>query len=233
MTTMCLLVALLVACNGAAAPTAPPPAPSPPPVEVELAVSPPVRVVFLGDSLTAGLGLAAEEAYPAQLGRAWREAGLAVEVVNAGVSGDTTAGGVRRLDWLLGQKPAVVVVALGANDMLRGIPVEEIEANLRNIVRRSKEAGADVVLVGMRANPTLGPDYGAGFDGIYPRLAAELAVPLVPFLLEGVAGVPALNQPDGLHPTAAGQARLAGLVGPTVEPVVRARAPNPPPGGSP
>lgn len=226
------LVALLLACGGnppspaAVSPIAPaavPPSPSAAPEPVAR----PVRVVFLGDSLTAGLGLGAEDAYPAQLGRTWRAAGLAVEVVNAGVSGDTTAGGASRLDWILGQKPDVVVVALGANDMLRGLPPEEAEANLRGILGRARAAGADPVLVGMKANPTLGPDYVTRFDGLYPRLAGELGVPLVPFLLDGVAGVPGLNQADGIHPTAEGQARLAALVGAVVEPVVRARAAAP------
>ena len=208
----------MIACNPSA-PEAPPPpvATSPEPVAAR------PRVVFLGDSVTAGMGLGAEEAFPAQIARTWEAAGLFAEVVNAGVSGDTTAGGLRRLDWILSQKPEVVVVALGANDMLRGLPPEEAEANLRLLVTRAKAAGTAVVLVGMRANPTLGPDYVARFDGLYPRLAAELDVPLVPFLLEGVAGVEALNQADGIHPTAGGQAKVAAEVGAVVEPVLRAR----------
>ena len=221
---MPLLFLVLLACG--AAPVAPPTAPGRAAVPVS-APEPPapatVRVVFLGDSLTAGLGLGADDAYPAQLARSWRAAGIPVTVVNAGVSGDTTAGGVRRLDWILGQHPDVVVVALGANDMLRALPPGEAASNLRSIATRCREAGADVVLVGMRANPTLGPDYVAAFDAIYPKLAAELGLPFVPFLLEGVAGDPTLNQADGVHPTTAGQGRLAAQVGPVVEPVVRAR----------
>lgn len=227
-----MLLALLLAC-GSSAPTAvAPSSPAPPAAVPPAAASAPaapapaaaaVRVVFLGDSLTAGLGLGAEDAYPARLGRAWTAAGLPVEVVNAGVSGDTTAGGLRRLDWLLAQHPDLLVVALGANDMLRGLPVEEVEANLRQILARGRAAGADVALLGMRANPTLGPDYVTRFDAVYPRLAEELGVPLLPFLLDGVAGVAALNQADGIHPTAEGQAKLEALVAPLLTPVVRAR----------
>lgn len=182
------------------------------------------RIVFLGDSLTAGLGLALDDAFPARLGRALAAQGLPATVVNAGVSGDTSAGGLRRLDWLLGQKPDILVLALGANDMLRGLPPEECAANLRAIVDKARAAGAEVLLLGMRANPTLGPDYVAAFDGIYPSLAAPPSVTLVPFLLEGVAGVPALNQADGIHPTADGHARITDLVLPALAPLVRARS---------
>lgn len=182
-----------------------------------------LRVVFLGDSLTAGLGLGEAEAFPALLGERFGRAGLPVKVVNAGVSGDTTAGGLRRVEWVLGQKPDVVVVGLGGNDMLRGLPPEDTEANLRGILVRCRDAGAATVLLGMRANPTLGPDYAARFDPLYERLATELKVPLVPFLLEGVAGVAELNQADGIHPTAEGHRRVAELVAPTLEAVVRER----------
>ncbi len=173
-------------------------------------------VVFLGDSLTAGLGLDQAQAYPALVGERLAAAGDPVRVVNAGVSGDTTAGGLRRLDWLLRQHPAVVVVCLGANDGLRGAPTEEIEANLRAIVRRAQAAGARVLLLGMRIPPNYGPDYAGRFQAIYPDLARELGVPLVPFLLAGVGGDPALNQADGIHPTARGQEILADNVLPYV-----------------
>jgi acyl-CoA thioesterase-1 len=214
-----------------------PPAPPPPPVAAPAPVPRGPKVVFLGDSLTAGLGLPADQAFPALVGAALAAEGHPVQVVNAGVSGDTTAGGVRRLDWLLGQHPDVVVVGLGGNDMLRGQPPEEVARNLRDLVVRSRDAGAAVLLLGMRANPTLGPDYAAAFDAVYPALAAELSVPLVPFLLEGVVGDPALVQPDGLHPTAEGHARLADLVRPALAPLVTAAgaapagapAPLPPP----
>jgi len=177
-------------------------------------------VVFLGDSLTAGLGLDQDQAYPAVVGERLVRAGDQVRVQNAGVSGDTTAGGLRRLDWLLRQHPAVMVVCLGANDGLRGTPIEEVEANLSAIVRRSQAAGARVLLLGMRIPPNYGPDYAGRFQAIYPRLARELGVPLVPFLLAGVGGDPALNQADGIHPTARGQEIVADNVLPYLRRVV-------------
>jgi acyl-CoA thioesterase-1 len=145
--------------------------------------------------------------------------------VNAGVSGDTSAGGLRRLAWLLKQKPDVVVVELGANDGLRGQPLAGVEANLRDIVARSRAAGARVLLVGLRVPPSLGGDYARDFAAIYPRLARELDVPLVPFLLEGVAGDPDLNLPDGIHPNAEGQRRVAELMLPHLEIIVRQAGP--------
>lgn len=222
------LLLLLAACDGPADPApaapaadAPAPAAPAPAAPAPAPAADALRVVFLGDSLTAGLGLAADDAFPARLGRDLAAAGLPVTVVNAGVSGDTTAGGLRRVDWVLQQAPAVVVVGLGGNDMLRGLPPAETRANLRGIVTRAQAAGAAVLLLGMRANPSLGADYVAAFDPLYPELAAELGVPLVPFLLEGVAGDPALNQADGIHPTAAGQARVAEHVRPALEALVR------------
>ncbi|MDP2314478.1 MAG: arylesterase, partial [Pseudomonadota bacterium] len=182
------------------------------------------RVVFLGDSLTAGMGLPVDQAFPARLGESLGARGLPAQVVNAGVSGDTSAGGLRRLDWILGQKPDILVLGLGANDMLRGLPAADCAANLRAIVEKARAAGADVLLLGMKANPTLGPEYVAAFDSIYPALAADLGVGLVPFFLEGVAGVQGLNQADGLHPTAEGQDRVAELILPALEPMVRARS---------
>lgn len=175
-----------------------------------------LRVVFLGDSLTAGYGLAEDEAYPALLEAQLREAGHAVEVVNAGRSGDTSAGGLARIDWLLRQQPDLVVVALGGNDGLRGLPVDALESNLRGILERVQAAGSRALLVGMRMAPNYGPEYTSAFDGLYPKLAAELGVPLVPFLLEGVGGEEELNQADGIHPTAAGQALLARNVWPAL-----------------
>jgi len=180
------------------------------------AVASKAKVVFLGDSLTAGLGLAEDEAYPALIERELRNEGAPVQVINAGVSGDTTAGGLSRLGWLLGQHPDVVVVALGANDGLRGLPLSEIETNLREIVRRSKAAGARVLLVGMRMPPNYGP-YADDFAALYPRLAKELDVSLVPFLLAGVGGIRGLNQADGIHPTAEGQEIVAKNVLPYLE----------------
>jgi acyl-CoA thioesterase-1 len=130
-------------------------------------------------------------------------------VVNAGVSGDTTAGGLRRLDWLLKQSPDVLVVGLGGNDGLRGLDPKSSEQNLREIVQKAKNAGAKVLLLGMLIPPNYGPEYTSQFREIYPRLAKELDVPLVPFLLEGVGGDPRLNQSDGIHPTAEGQKIVA------------------------
>lgn len=177
-------------------------------------------VVFLGDSLTAGYGLAEAEAFPALVAAKLADEGRPIRLVNAGVSGDTSSGGLARLDWLLQQKPEVLVLGLGANDALRGLPLDQLEANLREIVVRAQAAGATVVLLGMQITPNLGPDYASGFAAIYSRLAAELEVPLVPFLLDGVAADPALNQADGIHPTAEGQRRVAENVFAVLEPVV-------------
>lgn len=175
------------------------------------------RVVFLGDSLSAGYGLAEEDAFPAVVARRLAERGHPIHLVNAGVSGDTTAGGLARVDWVLRQKPAVLVVELGANDGLRGQPLAGIESNLRAIVERGKAAGARVLLTGMLIPPNYGKQYADGFAAIFPRLAQELDVPLVPFLLEGVAAEGQLNQADGIHPTAEGARRVAETVLPYVE----------------
>ncbi|HET9766532.1 MAG TPA: arylesterase [Thermoanaerobaculia bacterium] len=230
----CLLIALLLtACrNGqppASAPVSPPATtaiatkiaatPTAEPAASPVADSPRPRpvVVFLGDSLTAGLGLSAEEAWPTLLTEQLAAAGTPIRAVNAGVSGDTSAGGLRRLDWLLRQRPDVVVVELGANDGFRGQPLAGVEANLRAIVERSRAAGARVLLLGLRVPPSLGGDYASEFAALYPRLARELDVPLVPFLLEGIAGISDLNQPDGIHPNAEGQRRMAAIVRPHLE----------------
>jgi acyl-CoA thioesterase-1 len=175
------------------------------------------RIVFLGDSLTAGFGLGEEQAFPAIIGRRLTERGLQARVVNAGVSGDTSAGGLSRLEWLLRQQPNILVVGLGANDGLRGLSVKMTESNLRRILLTASEVGALPVLLGIKLPPNLGADYVSAFESIYPRLAEELDVPLVPFMLEGVAGDPDLNLPDGIHPTAAGHQRVADNVLPWVE----------------
>ena len=166
-------------------------------------------VVFLGDSLTAGLGLAEDQAYPARVAARLAARGTPVRVVNAGVSGDTSAGGLARLDWLLSQRPDIIVLGLGGNDGLRGLPLADSEKNLRDIIRRSRAAGARVLLLGMQIPPNYGPDYAGGFKAMYPRIAKDLNVPLMPFLLEGVGGIPDLNQADGIHPTAEGQEKVA------------------------
>lgn len=219
-TTLSILVLfLLAACSpGDPAIPAQAAAPVPPPAPTPAADEP--LVVFLGDSLTAGYGLGGEQAYPALVEKRLKEQGVPVHVLNAGVSGDTTAGGLSRLDWLLSQKPDVVVVGLGGNDGLRGLPLEQADRNLREIVRRSKAAGARVLLLGMQIPPNYGPEYAQGFADMYPRIAREMDVPLVPFLLEGVGGDEALNQADGIHPTAAGQEKVADLVTPYVADVL-------------
>jgi len=166
-------------------------------------------VVALGDSLTAGLGVGVEEAYPALLEARLRREGFDYRVVNAGVSGDTSAGGLRRLDWALKLKPQVLIVALGANDGLRGQPPAALRANLTQIVERARGAGARVLLAGMRVPPNYGDEYARAFAAVYASVARATGVPLAPFLLDGVAGDPRLNQADGIHPTAEGQRVIA------------------------
>jgi acyl-CoA thioesterase I len=169
-------------------------------------------IVALGDSLTAGLGVAADEAYPALLEARLRREGLNYRVVNAGVSGDTTAGARRRLDWVLRARPAIVIVALGANDGLRGLPVSAMRDNLVAIVERLRAAGARVLLAGMRLPPNYGAAYTREFADTFGDVARRTSVVFLPFLLEGVAGDPALNQSDGIHPNAAGQRAVADTV---------------------
>jgi acyl-CoA thioesterase I len=178
------------------------------------------RVVVLGDSLTAGLGLPASQAYPALLQQKIERAGLEYEVVNAGVSGDTTAGGLRRLDWILTGDVRVLVVALGANDGLRGLPVAEMRRNLTAIVSTARNRGVAVLLAGMEAPPNVGPEYTGEFRAVYRDVADRQGVPLVPFLLDGVAGESRLNQPDGIHPNAEGAERLADTVWRALEPML-------------
>jgi acyl-CoA thioesterase-1 len=184
------------------------------------------RVVFLGDSLTAGYGLAPNETYPSLLLWRMREAGLAVDVVNAGVSGDTSAGGLRRLDWSLDGPVRVLVVALGGNDGLRGLSVDELKRNLAAIIARAQARNVTVILAGMEAPPNLGREYTSAFRRVYPDLGARYRVAVIPFLLEGVAGVASLNQGDGIHPNAAGARRVADTVWPYVERALRAAVRN-------
>lgn len=174
--------------------------------------------MFLGDSITAGMHLEQDQAFPAVLQRELRARGTSLQVVNAGVSGDTSAGGRRRVDWLLKQKPDLVVVELGGNDGLRGVPLESIEQNLRAILLKIQKAGAKTLLLGMRLPPSHGSAYTEAFSAIYPRLGSELGVPVVPFFMKDVAGVPDLNLSDGLHPTAEGHRILARRL---AEPVLR------------
>ncbi len=181
-------------------------------------------VAFLGDSITAGHGLDGDQAYPTLVGTALAADPVTAhwKVVNAGVSGDTSAGGLRRIDWILKGHPAVVVIALGANDGLRGLPVDQLEANLRGIVAKVRATGATALFIGMRMPKNLGPAYTTRFDALYPRLANELDVPLLPFLLDGVALDPALNQADLIHPNAKGQAVIAMRVTAWLKPLLPA-----------
>ena len=180
-------------------------------------------VAFLGDSLTAGWHLDEAQAYPALVASELRGRGVAIRVLNAGVSGDTSAGGRRRLGWVLKQKPDIVVIALGANDGLRGLDLRPMDENLRQIVDDVKAAGARPLLVGMKIPPSLGPDYARRFEAIYSAIAKDKDVPLVPFLLEGVAGRAELTFPDGVHPTAEGHKRMAVTVLPYVWDVLASR----------
>ncbi|MCC7275481.1 MAG: arylesterase [Alphaproteobacteria bacterium] len=175
-----------------------------------------VKLLALGDSLTAGFGLPTGDGFTARLQRALRAAGYDVTVVNGGVSGDTSAGGLARLDWALADKPDAALVALGANDALRALEPAQTEANLDRILARLKAAGVRTLLVGMLAPPNLGREYGAAFDAIYARLAERHGVPLYPFFLDGVAADAALNQPDGIHPNAAGVAVVVARMLPAV-----------------
>lgn len=180
-------------------------------------------IVFLGTSLTAGYGLEESQAYPALIQGLIDEAGLDYRVINAGVSGDTSAGGLRRLSWLLRLPVSVLVLELGANDMLRGQGVEQLERNLVAILDQTAEAhpGVRFVISGMRAAPNLGREYGDRFDAIYPGLAKRYNAAFVPFLLEDVAARRNLNQADGIHPTAEGHELVAARVWKTLEPVLR------------
>jgi acyl-CoA thioesterase I len=172
------------------------------------AATPPYRVAVLGDSLSAGLGLAAADTFPARLERALQERGCRVAVANAGVSGDTTAGGRARFDWVLAEKPQLVLVELGGNDALRGLPPEEAAANLAAILETLRQQGVKALLAGMYAPRNLGKEYYTKFDALYPRLADRYRVPLYPFFLAGVEGRPELNQGDDIHPNARGIAEI-------------------------
>jgi acyl-CoA thioesterase-1 len=181
-------------------------------------------VLFVGTSLTAGYGLPSEQAFPALLQRRVDEASLGYRVVNAGVSGDTSAGGLRRMEWLLEMPVAVLVLELGANDMLRGLQVEAMRDNLRAILDLSRDAYPDahLAIAGMRAAPNLGARYGTEFEAVFPEIALQYQATLIPFLLEGVAADPRLNQPDGIHPTAEGHEIVAINVWQVLEPLLDA-----------
>ncbi len=191
-----------------------------------LATRPTKALLILGDSLAAGYGVDPSEGFPALIQKKVEQAGLPFLVVNGGVSGDTTAGGVRRLDWLLRRPVDVLLVELGGNDGLRGLPVEATRSNLTSIITRtrSKYPEVEVVVAGMQMPPNLGEDYTTRFQAIFPEVAREQKATLMPFLLEGVGGVPELNLPDLIHPTAQGHAIIASNLWLVLEPVLKRRA---------
>ncbi len=194
------------------------------PATPPLAAGEAITIAVLGDSLTAGYGLSAAAAFPARLEAALRRSGIAARVIDAGVSGDTTAGGRARLDWVLQDNPDLLLVELGANDALRALDPAQAEANLDAILAVAQKRGIPVLLAGMRAPRNLGADYVRRFEAIYPRLAQKYGVELYPFFLEGVAGVPELNQGDGLHPNARGVEEIVRRLLPQVRRLAEALA---------
>jgi acyl-CoA thioesterase-1 len=182
------------------------------------------EILAFGDSLTAGLGLPAEASFPSRLEARLKAEGVGWHVVNAGVSGDTTAGGLARLDWALAGKPAIVILELGANDALRGIEPSIVRANLDAMIGKIQASGAKLLLMGMRAPPNLGEEYQHEFERIYPELARAHGVTLYPFFLEGVAMDAKLNQPDGLHPNEEGVAALVERIAPYVARLIGGRS---------
>jgi len=182
------------------------------------------RIVFLGDSLTAGYGLAKEQSVPSLIESHLRSEGYPYEVVNAGVSGDTSAGGLSRLDWSLDGDVRVLVLELGANDGLRGLPVENLKRNLAEMITRAQSRGIKVVLTGMEAPPNFGAAYTSEFRRVYRELSKEHDVTFVPFYLEGVAGIPSLNIADGMHPNPEGARIIERMIWRALEPLLDKRA---------
>ena len=218
------LLAAFAACERSGdsrpAPAASEPAPAQTTTAAQAAPESVPVIVCLGDSITAGYGLREDQSYPALLQARLKALGLPHRVVNAGVSGDTSAGGLARMDWLLKQRIDVLLVALGGNDGLRGHLPEDMEKNLAAIIEKGQAAGAKVVLAGMRMPTNYGPDYTRDFQAVYPALAKKYHVPLLPFLLEGVAANPKLNQPDGIHPTAEGAKIVEANVWKALDPLI-------------
>lgn len=208
-TAMVVMCAMLASACGGATETPLPAIESAPGASTALPAGDPYRIVFLGDSISAGFGLAESQAFPALVQARLRAEGHAVDVINAGVSGDTTAGGLARLDWVLRTEPDLLVVELGGNDALRGQPIANIERNLRDIVRDGKRAGARVLVLGMDIPRNYGREYGEDFAGLYERVAAAEDVPLVPEFVREVGMTRRLMLPDGIHPTAEGHQVLA------------------------
>jgi acyl-CoA thioesterase-1 len=179
------------------------------------------KIVAFGDSLTAGFGVQPDEAYPAQLQRKLNEAGYRYRVVNAGVSGETTAGGLRRVDWVLKGRPTIVILELGANDGLRGFDPAQIRQNLEGIITKLQAAEVTVVLAGMKLPPNYGPEYTSRFAAIYPELARKYRLIYMPFFLDGVGGQQTWNQPDGIHPTVGGYRIIVDHLLPVLEPLLK------------
>ena len=222
---------LLATCGRAAPPPAATPALASPAADPQAGRP---RIVFLGDSLTAGLGLEPAQSYPSLIGERLAREGYDYEIVNAGVSGDTSAGGLRRMDWSLDGDVKVLVVALGANDGLRGLPPAELHKNLAAVIERATAKGVTVVLAGMEAPPNFGADYTRQFRAVYTDLAKQYPLRLIPFLLLGVAGDGSLNQSDGIHPNVRGARMVADLVWAALTPalershqVAKPQAPGP------
>jgi acyl-CoA thioesterase-1 len=180
-------------------------------------------IVAFGDSLTAGLGVPPDQSYPVRLQRTLDAAGYAYRVVNAGVSGDTTAGGARRVSWILKNKPTIVILELGGNDGLRGLSLQETKANLERIIQQLQQASVTVVLAGMKLPPNYGQDYTDGFEALFQALAKQYRLTLIPFFLDGVAGSTLLNQADGIHPTGEGYRIIVEKIFPTIEPLLKGK----------
>ncbi|HYE87982.1 MAG TPA: arylesterase [Vicinamibacterales bacterium] len=212
---------LAAACGGRERTDAP--AAAAPVAPAAAANAPKARIVFLGDSLTAGLGLSPEQSYPSLIGKRLKERGYDYEIVNAGVSGDTSAGGLRRLDWSLEGDVKVLVLALGANDGLRGLPTGDLKKNLEAVLDRAKARDIAVVLAGMEAPPNNGIEYTRAFRQVYADLARRYDVRFIPFMLQGVAGDAALNQGDGIHPNTRGAEIVADIVWKELEPLLERR----------
>lgn len=233
---LCLSLITLCACDRGGAPSSPPPPSSPPRdgvgqrLGIDVTAQPGrpktqvsagrPRIVAFGNSLTAGLGVAPDASYPAQLQRKLDEAGYPYRVVNAGVSGDTTAGGIRRVSWVLNSKPSIVILELGGNDGLRGLSLQETKTNLERIIQELQNASVTVVLAGMKLPPNYGKEYTAGFEALYHALAKQYHLTLIPFFLDGVAGSSSLNQADGIHPTGEGYRLIVEKVFPPLEPLL-------------
>ncbi|CAE6705715.1 arylesterase [Nitrospira defluvii] len=230
----------LLGCDPSTTPTSPPspttsltpqPAPREPHPQTPQASTPPphaddrLKIVAFGDSLTAGLGVAPDQTYPAQLQKRLDALGQPYLVLNAGVSGDTSAGGLRRVSWVLAGNPRVVILELGGNDGLRGLGLMETRSHLDAIIRRLKEAEVQVILAGMKLPPNYGEEYTSKFEAMYRELAQVHSLPLIPFLLEGVGGEKSLNQADGIHPTAEGYRMVVENVLKSLLPVLNERAP--------